>query len=443
MQQHDVALEIEQLLRRTMGLTAESVGSDVIHRSVRERMTICGAQNLLEYWVLLHGNSTELQELIEQVVIPETSFLRHPQAFAALANIVTTPGHHIPLDRTLRLLSAPCSTGEEAYSIAITLLEHGLGRDRFQIEAVDISHRSLSRAKHAVYTNNSFRGGDLSFRDQYFQTTTHGYMLAESIRTTVHFYHANLTNDGLSLRAEKDRYDVVFCRNLLIYLDRPAQERLMQTLHQLLTPDGYLFVGPSEAPLASDCGFHALDYPMAFAFSKSPHDPVRHGHTVASRQSSTSNLRVVPRLAQTETQPSSTLARVVGVHTGSPGTVPSSLYGSAHSTSVPEREDDERALLAQARELADAGRLADAARACEQVLRKYSISVDAHYLLALVCDALGDTPRAAAQYRKVLFLEPGHQDAVAQLAFLARARGDNLGAERLKARVRRIERNSQ
>jgi chemotaxis protein methyltransferase WspC len=96
-------------------------------------------------------------------------------------------------------------------------------------------------------------------------------------------------------------------------------------------------------------------------------------------------------------------------------------------------------MLAQARELADSGQLADAAHACEKLLSKYSTSVEAHYLLALVRDALGDTRRAAVQYRKVLFLEPGHKDAVAQLALLARAEGDKTSVERLKARVRRIE----
>jgi chemotaxis protein methyltransferase WspC len=443
MQQHDVALQIEQLLRRTMGLTPESVGSGAIHRSVRGRMTLCGIQSLHEYWTLLHDSSAELQELIEQVVIPETSFFRHVQAFAALANIVTKPGHHISLDRPLRLLSAPCSTGEEAYSMVITLLEHGLRLDQFRIEAVDISYRALSKAKHAVYTNNSFRGGDLGFRDQYFQTIAHGYLLASSICGAVHFYHANLTKGGLLPRTEEDRYDIVFCRNLLIYLDRPAQEQLMHTLHQLLTPMGYLFVGPSEAPLASDCGFHALDYPMAFAFSNSPFDPLRQGHTVALRQPSTSIPRAASRQAQTAIRPSSIFPSVVGGHTGAPSIVPSPLHGPAHSAPATESGSDEEAMLAQARELANAGRLADAAHACEQLLHKYSTSVDAHYLLALVRDALGDMHRAAAQYRKVLFLQPGHQDAVVQLAFLAQAQGDNAGAERLKARVRRIERRGQ
>lgn len=431
--------EIELLLRRTMGLTAESVGSSVIQRAVRQRMATCDVQDVGAYHARLcagHGKTNEeLQELIELVVVPETSFFRHAEAFGALAELVTAPAHGLVSQRrTLRVLSAPCSTGEEAYSIAITLLENGVSRDRMRIDAVDISRRALARARHGVYGANSFRSRDLGFRDQYCRATPHGYAVVDAIREMVHFHHANLIGAELRLRDAQDQYDVIFCRNLLIYLDRPTQERLMDTLHQLLTPTGYLFVGPAEATLATECGFHAMGYPMAFAFRNAPFqlDAARRSRPAPPPQQKRPAAVAQLRAATTQAPPKPAATPGHGQEPHAAPTTP-----AIAKAAVPE------AALAQARTLADAGRLDDAARVCETVLQRHGTSVEAHYLLALVRDALGETQQAAAEYRRVLFLAPGHQDAAAHLALLARAQGDAADAERLQARARRIGRRTR
>ena len=166
--------------------------------------------------------------------MPETWFFRDREAFAALALTVYEDwlGAH-PEDH-LRLLSLPSSTGEEPYSMAMALLDAGFPANRFRVDAVDISARALARAGHAVYGKNSFRGNELGFRDRHFEATAHGYRLSDAVRRQVQFQQGNLLAAGFLPGVES--YDVIFCRNVLIYFDRAAQDRALTVLVRLLTP---------------------------------------------------------------------------------------------------------------------------------------------------------------------------------------------------------------
>ena len=111
--------------------------------------------------------AVELQELIDTVAVPETWFFRDRGAFIALARIALDAMVRRGPTDVLRILSVPCSTGEEPYSIAMSLLDAGLSPQRFQVEAIDISHRAIERARAGVYRRNSFRGQDLLFRGRH------------------------------------------------------------------------------------------------------------------------------------------------------------------------------------------------------------------------------------------------------------------------------------
>src|SRR3954451_7942011 len=114
--------EFEKLLKQAMGLDAASIGSSAVERAVQQRMTACKSESLREYWDFVRGSESERQELIEAVVVPETWFFRDRGAFAALTQVATRPGASVGM----RLLSLPCSTGEEPYSMVIALAEAGL-----------------------------------------------------------------------------------------------------------------------------------------------------------------------------------------------------------------------------------------------------------------------------------------------------------------------------
>ncbi|MDF3836446.1 protein-glutamate O-methyltransferase CheR, partial [Cupriavidus basilensis] len=251
------ATHIEALLKERIGLAAETVGSGMIERAVRERLAAAAVPDHHAYWNLLHSRPDELQALIEAVVVPETWFFRHREALLALGRFAAMRvfGGEPGKDGAgpLRILSVPCSTGEEPYSIVMALLDAGVPEHRFHIDAVDVSARALERARIGQYGSNSFRGGPLDFRDRYFTTSGSDYALNASVRAKVRLLRGNLLDPALM--ANESPYHFVFCRNLLIYFDPPTQQRALRMLEQLSRPDATLFVGPAEASLLTRHGF--------------------------------------------------------------------------------------------------------------------------------------------------------------------------------------------
>ncbi|HSW13047.1 MAG TPA: protein-glutamate O-methyltransferase CheR, partial [Solimonas sp.] len=254
----------EQLLKQAMGLDAASIGTAMVERAVQERQAALGLADARAYWDCLQGSAAELQELIETVVVSETWFFRDREAFAALARLGHEEWLRRPEQEPQRLLSLPCSTGEEPYSMAMTLLDAGLPSAAFRIDAVDISARALARARRAIYGRNSFRGADLAFRERHFSEEPGGYQLGAAARTSVQLQQGNLLAPDFLPGAAL--YDVIFCRNVLIYFDRATQDRAIAVLQRLLKDRGTLFVGPAETGLLLDHQFVSSKWPLAFAF---------------------------------------------------------------------------------------------------------------------------------------------------------------------------------
>src|SRR5580765_8903571 len=146
--------QIEKMLREKMGLNAASIGSGSIQRVIRLRMKGLGISDATAYRELLTRSRAEWNELVEAVVVTETWFFRDPEAFSVVVEAAraAAPG------TTLRVLTIPCSSGEEPYSLAIALRDADVPAERVRIDAVDISSRALARAKSGTYSKNSFRG---------------------------------------------------------------------------------------------------------------------------------------------------------------------------------------------------------------------------------------------------------------------------------------------
>jgi chemotaxis protein methyltransferase WspC len=406
-----VECDFENLLKETMGLDSASVGSAAIESSVRLRMDSLGYKQREDYWNRLHAADDELQELIEAVVVPETWFFRDQDAFAALARLISEEWLPIHPTTVLRLLSGPCCTGEEPYSMVMALLDAGVSRDRFQIEAVDISVRALARARGGVYGMNSFRGENLTFRERYFERTPNGYCLPKSIREMVTFHYGNLLSSDF--RAGSARYDIIFCRNVLIYFDRSTQNKVMKSLDRLLAPSGFLFVGPSETFLAARSGFKSINQSMSFAFRKVD---VRAAEPAKAAR---------PQLANAVR-----ISRRQGTH--------HTAKASPLSASIQLLNAAEPIDLKSARHLADAGRLQEAGELCELQLKEHGPSSEAYYLLGVVRDAVGNLQGAAECYRKVLYLEPTHTESLVHLALLSEKQGDLGTAQRFRERAQRV-----
>ena len=138
-------------LKERIGLDVASVGPAIIERAVRQRCNALYARSSDEYWQKLQGSRDEQQALIEAVIVPETWFFRYPESFATLVKLAKARLAQIKGMRALRLLSLPCSTGEEPYSIAMALLDGGLAPHQFKVDGLDVSPLSVERAKAALY----------------------------------------------------------------------------------------------------------------------------------------------------------------------------------------------------------------------------------------------------------------------------------------------------
>ena len=145
-------------LKRRIGLDVASVGPAIIERAVRQRCTALKVVDNDLYWQHLISSEDEQQALIESVIVPETWFFRYPESFATLGRLATKRLADMGSRRTLRILSLPCSTGEEPYSIAMALFDAGLSAHQFSVQALDVSPYSVQKAQRAQYGKNSFRG---------------------------------------------------------------------------------------------------------------------------------------------------------------------------------------------------------------------------------------------------------------------------------------------
>ena len=238
------------LLRESTGVDFTNYKHTTLHRRIRRRMAVHKVETLKDYLRFIGKKPEELEELYRDLLIHVTGFFREPEAFTALRK------HVYPKlfegrkpDNPIRVWVAGCSTGEEAYSIAITLLEYMWVHSRnisqaataIQIFATDISDTALDRARTGVYTEAAVAEISAERLKRFFVRLDGGFQINKSIRDMCIFAKQNLVKDP-----PFSNLDLVSCRNLLIYLGPVLQRRVIPSLHYALKPGGYLMLGASE-----------------------------------------------------------------------------------------------------------------------------------------------------------------------------------------------------
>ncbi|GLO52296.1 putative biofilm formation methyltransferase WspC [compost metagenome] len=417
-----------RFLRERIGLDVESVGAPMVERALRQRSVAVNAADLDDYWLHLQQSMDEQQALIEAVIVPETWFFRYPESFTALASLAHKRLAELAGARPLRLLSLPCSTGEEPYSLAMALLDAGIAPGAFLIDGMDISPSSVAKAGQAVYGRNAFRGSDLGFRERYFDALDEGHLLHERVREQVSLQVGNVLDPALASR--DGLYDFVFCRNLLIYFDVPTQQRVFEVLKRLLHPQGVLFIGPAEGSLLARLGMRPLGIAQSFAYVR------QEGNGAALATPPVQPLR---RTSPAQAKP--------GYPLPSAASSPRPLRGlPVAAKPAPAREhkrEEASELLASIARLANAGASEQARAECQRYLGQFAPSAQVYYWLGLLSDTEGDAQQALTHYRKALYLEPQHPEALVHLAALLAAQGDLAGARRLQERAARVGRESE
>jgi len=431
----NVIANIATHLRDTIGLDVHSVGNGILATAVQARMRHCRVKEHEQYFTRLIERESERQALIEEVVVAETWFFRDWKPFALLGQWAANTWLPAHSEGVLRVLSAPCSTGEEPFSIVMALLDAGLPPHRFSVEAVDISQRALAHARKGAYSQNSFRDTHQEFRQTYFEKAGTGWRLGQLVTGQVQFEHANLVDP--CFRVGETGLDVIFCRNLLIYLAPEIQKALIGRLRAMLSPEGLLFVGHAEAFIASQCGFDPVQ-PMTFAFRKRPVEAKTSSGDSAARARLACRRRrpadadFSPTLGFPATMPLARAPKAAREGACPPRTV-SDDVPSLPSAPTPA------AAFREIQRLADRGNYDAAKEKGEDCLRVHGPSSHLLCLLGLIHEASGNGDCAREFYRKALYLEPGHLEALAHLALLERAAGNRAAASRLESRMRNAE----
>ena len=323
----------------------------------------------------------------------------------------------------------------------MTLLEAGLPGDRFRVDAVDVSARSLARAIAGVYGPNSFRGAGSRFRSAYFREQNGSFTVDPTVRSTVRFHLGNLLDPALL--ADRSPFDAVFCRNLLIYLDDDAQGRAFATLGRLIVEGGLLFLGHADR----------LDDPKG-----TPFEPAGGKGSFAYRKRGArpKQAKPIPKTLPSK-PPASPLppgegpgVRVVAPPpasgTGSfrhrqagqapqPGPLPGG-EGGRKEGKRPDQSTD--SLLDRASGLADLGRHDEAKGLVDRAIANGESGAMAYFLLGLIAQAAGTRDRAEAHYLKAIYLDPQHDEALLALALLAGRKGDLAAEAAYRRRAGRV-----
>lgn len=238
------------------GLAFDLSAKSTIERRISERLETTESRDFSSYLNRLESDVVEQDALFFLVTTKETYFFRQDYQLSAfshelLPRIVRSHAEQ----RRITVWSAGCSTGEEAYTIAILLLESGITSDfHVRVVGTDLCAQNVETAERGVYRRTSFRTTEKRYLDRYFNDLGGGtFGVKDEVKRLCQFGRANLLSP-LAVRTV-GRVDVAFCRNVLIYMDEESRTRVTDGIYQRLVPGGYLLLGHSESLLGGDSRF--------------------------------------------------------------------------------------------------------------------------------------------------------------------------------------------
>jgi chemotaxis protein methyltransferase CheR len=369
----------------------------------------------------------EMTALAEELTINETYFFRHGEQFRALAEAVMPERIEArSSQRVLRMLSVGCSSGEEAYTLAIEALRAVPGPDWIvQVLGLDASPAVLQRAAAARYSAWSLRETPDAIRQRWFRPADGLYELDPKARAAVRFRRYNVADEDPALWAH-GQYDVVFCRNLLMYLTTEVQASLIRRMTLSLDTGGCLFLGHTDSLGSRPEGLEPLHTHRTFYYRRtgalSPAPPPR---AVVEPPA------LVPLGATTSRRAEAAVGtRHTGTYDGGLALLREERFAAALSLVEAglEAVPAARELLLYSVLLSQAGRLRDAEEACRRLLDTDGLYADAHHQLGVCHEGAGTVEAALEAYRLAAYLDPDFAMPRLRLGLLARRRGDNAKA---------------
>lgn len=226
--------KFKTLILKELNIDLFSYKEEQLHRRLKSFFTRNGITNIEEYVQLIKRNFNEREKFLDFVTINVTEFFRNPELFKELSNLIQCNKY-----QNMKIWSAACSNGCEPYSVAIMLLE--IGVNNFSILATDLDPTILKRAKEGVYEEIDLKNLTQDIITKYFEKIGDKYYISSKIKKHITFRNHDLLMD----KYEKD-FDLVLCRNVVIYFNSEAKEKLYKEISQSIKKDGLFFVGATE-----------------------------------------------------------------------------------------------------------------------------------------------------------------------------------------------------
>ncbi len=271
----DTFYHLRDIIYRESGIFIQEQKKYLLETRLVKRLKTLKLDSFQEYLRHLKNgnfNAQEYRHLLDAITINETSFFRNAPQLQAFESVVFPELVNLARERRqrqIRILSAGCSSGEEPYTLAMILHRRFLSiLQEFQLEIVgfDISQEVLQNALRGEYSQFSIRNVPEEYFSNYFVRNGNRFLLKEEIKNKVKFYRANLM-DGVQLK-RMGIFDLIFCRNVLIYFDKESKKKAIQNLYHILHPKGYLFIGHSESLHGVSHAFKLVLFNKAIAYKK-------------------------------------------------------------------------------------------------------------------------------------------------------------------------------
>ncbi|MBI2393389.1 MAG: tetratricopeptide repeat protein [Deltaproteobacteria bacterium] len=432
--------ELAAIIEDHLGFDASRLREDELATLLCECLRDSGCADLRAFRARLDGGSrADLQRLAARLVVTETSFFREPRHFEVLTRVALR--ERLRLRGKVRILSVGCASGEEAYSIAIAVRE-ALGDEatRVSILAIDVNAEGLARARRARYSRWALRATPAELLERHFLRVGTEHQPRDEIRAAVTFEQRNVFADDPELWSS-GAFDVVFCRNVLIYFSRERQAMAASRFEGALADGGYLFLGHAETLQGIGTSLRTVCADGTFHYRKPPRGDVppkgtRERPSGARRRAE----RAVPAVdtLQTEDDRSGVDGRARADARACDLALPRAM-----ALFREERFERARALLAErplcdvhdanvellrAAVLANLGSFDEARASCRQVLARDPASARALCLLGLCAEHDGHLDDAARLHARATQLDESVAIAHLRLGQLSRRRGDRAGA---------------
>lgn len=451
----------QTLIAARTGLLFDDSAKPLLGEILEQRIRARHTRSATEYLRELVTSRQETMELIGSLTVSETYFLRNSDQFRVVKSWLRSDVVQSRTPRRLRILSAGCSSGDEPYSLAMVLRDSlpDIADWDVSIQGVDINPRVLERAEAGRYSPWSLRETPAELRARYFCSEGRQFILDPAVRDMVEFGQANLVDTGASVW-QPGHYDLVFCRNVLMYLTLDAAQTVVSNILRSMAPRGLLFLGHAENLRGLSQDFHLRHTHGTFYYEPSgvaapgvastrvePRPPAPAAGDETWRRWFDSIERSTARIAEIANRANGASARPAA------GAESAAMVDSRESHSLasatellrserfaealqllvslpPASAEDPDTLLLKAILLTSAGDPVSAEGVCDRLLELDELNAGAQYVMALCREHAGEITAAMEHDRTAAYLDPGFAMPRLHLGLLLRKSGDALAARR-------------